>query len=269
MKLYRNHISVAVWMTVASLLLGQMMHLPPREFTWQVLGSPIVVTFSGAFLAGMIALAITWAGLEAALRTHPQKGSLRHTYRFWGLPSAITLAGAALLPTASTPSLRVLVLIGLAAGLAASMAGEYHTIDASQSAYARARLFLNVLAYTLAALIFVLVYLSRARSLVVASLIGLMAGLLAMDLLRTPGTPSRDIFLHSFFIGLIMAQSAVILNYWAFPSIRVGLILLVGYYLLVELNQWYLRGQLTRRRIGEYLLITGVSFLVILFFPGW
>ena len=267
MNAYRNHLSVTTWIVLASLAMGLLIKLPERVYTLQAFGSPVDLRVSGALLAGLTALAATWAGLEAVLRTHPRKDLLRHTYRFWGLPSAITLAGAALLPTIHNPSVWVLTLAAVGAGLAASMAGEYHTIDSEDASYARARWLLNVLAYLMAALAFIFIYLSRSRSLVSATLIALTAGMLAVDLLRGNGAHAGEVFLISGLIALILAQFTVMLNYWPSPSIRVALALLVGFYLMVGLAQAHLRGTLTRKRAFEYALMSGVAVLVIFLFP--
>ncbi len=268
MNLYRSHLSVTTWIVLASLAMGMLIQLPERVYTLWAFGSPIDFRVSGAFLAGLTALAATWAGLEAALRTHPRKELLRHTYRFWGLPSAITLAGAALLPMIQNSSMWLLVLGGVGLALAASMAGEYHTIDPEDASYAKARWLLNLLAYLLAALAFILIYLSRSRSLVSATLLALTAGMLAVDLLRGSGARTGEVFLTSGLIALILAQFTVMLNYWPFPSIRVALALLVGFYLMVGLAQAHLRGALTRRRAFEYLLMSGVAILVVFLFPN-
>jgi hypothetical protein len=98
MNEYRSHLSVTTWIVLASLTFGLLITIPERTFSLSVFGSPIDFRFSSAFLAGLAALAATWAGLEAALRTHPRKDLLQHTYRFWGLPTAIVLTGAVLLP---------------------------------------------------------------------------------------------------------------------------------------------------------------------------
>ncbi len=268
MSEYRNHLSVTTWIVLTSLAAGLLVKLPERVYTFWAFGSPVDIRFSGAFLTGAVALAATWAGLEAALRTHPKRALLRHTYQFWGLPSAITLTGAALLPIIQPQSLWLIALLGVGATLAASMAGEYHTVDPEDASYPYARLLLNVLAYALAALAFIFIYLSRSRSLVSATLMGMTAGLLAMDLLRGSLARLGEVLLTSAVIALILAQLTVMLNYWPYPSIRVALVLLVGFYLLVGLAQLHLRQLLTFRRVLEYVGMSLVAIFLILVFPG-
>jgi hypothetical protein len=268
MSEYRSHLSVTTWIVLVSLTFGVLVTIPERVYTVNVFGSPVDFRFSAAFLAGMVALAATWAGLEAALRTHPRKELLQHTYLFWGLPTAIVLTGAVLLPTLQNQSMWLITLGVTGAALAASMAGEYHTVDPDSPGYGNARLLLNVLAYAVAAVAFILVYLSRSRSLVSATLIGLIAGLLALDLLRGSQARNREVFLFSALVAFILAQFTVVLNYWPFASVRVALILLVGYYLLVGLAQQALRRDITRRRVIEYLVMFVFAVALIFFFPA-
>jgi hypothetical protein len=265
---YRSHLSVTIWIVLASLTLGGFITIPERTFSVTVFNSPIAFHFSASFLAGMIALAATWAGLEAALRTHPQKALLHHTFRFWGLPTTIVLTGAVLLPGIRANGVWLLVLGAMGIMLAISMAGEYHTINPVAPTYARARLLLNGLDYIVAAVAFILLYLSNSRSLISASLIGLVAGLLSLDLLRGSQVRWRLIFLYSVVIALMLAQLTAVLNYWPFASVRVALVLLVGFYLLIGLSQQSLRDELTQRRFLEYLAVTGVTVVVIFLFPG-
>ena len=264
---YRSHLSVTIWIVLASLTLGLLITIPERALTLSVFGSPIALRFSAPFLAGMLALAATWAGLEAALHTHPQKALVKRTYRFWGAPTAVVLTAAVSLPAMGQGLLlAALALTGIL--LAASVVGEYRTIAPDAPSYGQARLLLNGLAYAVAALAFILVYLSHSRSLVSATFIGIIAGLLAIDLLRGSLAPMRLVYLYSAFIALALAQLTAVLNYWPHVSVRVALLLLVGFYLLTGISQQALKNQFRRRQLFEYLLIAVVTIAVIFAFPG-
>ncbi len=264
---YRSHLSVTLWATLMVLALGAVLTLPERVLSTEVLGSPISVSLNAELLVALVAVAIVSAGLEAAIRTHPQKKLLRHTYRYWALPGAIVLTAAAVLPAAPTNTLwfSVLALTGLA--LAAVTVAEYHTVDPGSTHYPSARLLLNILAYTTAAVVFTLIYTTRNRSLISATAIGLLSGLLTLELLRGASHKFSQALLYSIIIALVMAQSTWVYNYWPFASVRVGLILLVQFYLLAGLAHQELLGQLTRRRGAEYLLLAGIAAALMLWFP--
>lgn len=265
---YRSHLSVTLWAALAALVLGAVLRLPERAFTAQMLGSPITIMITARMLTGLVAVVIVCAGLEAAIRTHPRQDLLNHTYRYWGLPSAIVLTAAAVLPTAPSDAwwLVGLALTGLALG--AATIAEYHAIDHDSPRFHNARLALNGLCYLLAALAFVLIYSSRSRSLISATLISGIGGLLALDLLRESTRGHLAALLYGAVTAVVLAQFTWVLNYWPYLSIRVGLILLVVFYLLVGLAHQELRGRLTRQRAVEYLALAGVVAAILVWFPS-
>ncbi|RUA17172.1 MAG: hypothetical protein DSY55_02590 [Clostridia bacterium] len=265
---YRSHLSVTTWIVLVSLVLGTVVVIPERIFAISVFNSPIAIKFSASVAAGALALVATWAGLEAALQTHPDyKTSGGHSYLFWGLPSAITLSGAAILPVITGQTVWLLTLGGVGAALAASMAAEWHTLNARASGYGHARLVLNVLAYAVAAIAFILIYLSHSRTLVSATLVSIASGLLSVDLLRSNQISTKAVLLYSLLIAFILAQFAMVLNYWPFASVRVALVLLVGFYLLVGYMQQLARRALGRRQVLEYLLMAAVAVMIVFYFP--
>lgn len=264
---YRSHLSVTLWATLMVLALGAVLTLPERVVSFNVFGSPIAASLNAELLVALVAVAIICAGLEAAIRTHPQKDLLKHSYRYWALPGAIVLTAAAVLPAAPTNALwfAVLALTGLA--LAIVTIAEYHTVDPGDSHYHGARLTLNILAYMTAAVIFILIYTTRSRSLISATAIGVLSGLLTLELLRSFQYRFRQALLYSVVIALVMAQSTWVFNYWPFASARIGLILLVQFYLLAGLAHQELSGQLTRRRGLEYLILAGIAVALLIWFP--
>ena len=264
---YRSHLSVMLWATLMVLALGAVLTLPERILSTEVLGSPISASLNADLLVALVAVAIVCAGLEAAIRTHPQQDLLKHTYRYWALPGAIVLTAAAVLSAAPTNALwfAVLALTGLA--LAAVTVAEYHTVDPDNTHYGSARLLLNIMAYTTAAVVFILIYTTRNRSLISATAIGVLSGLLTLELLRGVQYKFRQALLYSIVIALVMAQSTWVFNYWPFASVRVGLILLVQFYLLAGLAHQELMGQLTRRRGVEYLILAGIAVALMIWFP--
>ncbi|RME45282.1 MAG: hypothetical protein D6791_11155 [Chloroflexi bacterium] len=264
---YRSHLSVAIWAALVALVLGSFLHLPARSLDFIFLGSPLSISLTGNMLVALVALTIICAGMEAALRTHPRHDLLRHTFRYWGLPAATVLAGAALLPAAPTKAAWLVVLLLTVLALAAVTLAEYHTVDPENEYYHIARVVLNLIAYGVAAVVFVLVYGSRSRSLLSATSIGIFSGLLALDLLRGSKQPLRYVALYSFVVAVVLAQATWVLNYWPFASIRVGLILLVGFYLLVGLAQQALNEHLTRRRTLEYLAVAAGATVLLIVLP--
>lgn len=253
---YRSYLSVTVWITLLILALEKVISLPTRMMSLTVLGSPLSLGISDHMFAGLVAVTVVCAGFEAAIRTHPRKELLQHTYRFWGLPGATVMTATVALVEMPTKSAWLLAMGVTAVVLIAILWGEYHALDPETSIYRRARVVLNTMAFLLAAIAFVYVYQSHMRSLVSAPLMGGIAGLVTLDLLREATVSMRAVQLYAGVIGFLMAQATWILNYSALPSVSVGLILLVVFYLLVSLAMQELRGRLQRRRSLEYLVLT-------------
>jgi len=264
---YRSHLSVAIWAALVALVLGHIVTLPTRTFAALVFGSPITLTISSRLLTGLVAVAIVCAGLEAAIRTHPRQRQLRHTYRYWGLPSAIVMTAGALLPAAPSDTWWLIGVMLTGAVLAAAMLGEYHVTDRQDPAFHGARLLLNALCYGLAATTFILIYSSRSRSLISATLIGCISGLLTLDLLREITTRHLPALLFGLVVAMTMAQLTWVLNYGPYTAVRVGLVLLVVFYLLVGLAQQQLLGHLTRRRALEYIALAILAIAILMGFP--
>ncbi|MEM7539559.1 MAG: hypothetical protein AAF639_45805, partial [Chloroflexota bacterium] len=140
----------------------------------------------------------------------------------------------------------------------------YATVEQGQSGFRRARLVLNTLAYSAALLLFLLVYQTRTRSLFSASLIALVAFLLAAEILRSTPRGVMTVLNYGAIIGLLLGQTTWALNYWRLPGLTGGLLLLLIFYLLVGIAQQGLQDRLTRRVLIEFAVFGSVALLLII-----
>ena len=287
---YRDRASVMIWMVLLGLAAQRFLALPERSFTAIVLGSPITLTVTdnvilGALLAGLVA-----SGTEAVVRSHPrnQRGRIRRDHIdsprraidpgakiegaslassghwvFWGLPIALIAVAILLLPFAPSVVYWVIGLVGTGLALGFSMAGIFYTIDPFQPGYRRARLGLNALTYAAALVLFLVVYRTRVRSIVSATEVMLVSGLLALELLRGSERPTVLMALYAGITGLVLGQATWALNYWRLDSLTGGLVLLVIFYDVVGLSQHGLQGRIRRRVLLEYGLITLAAMALI------
>ncbi|NOZ50701.1 MAG: hypothetical protein GXP37_11740 [Chloroflexi bacterium] len=260
---YRSHLSVTVWAALLVLVLGAVLTLPDRAFVINVLGSPVRFAISSAGLVGLVAVTVVCAGFEAALQTHPRKDLLRHTYRYWGLPGATVMTATLTLAQLTNKGLWLLGLGVTAVILITVLWAEYHVLDVDASDYRRWRLVLNAVAFVLVAVALISIYQGRTRSLVSAPLVGSITMLVALDLLRETTASIRVAHLYASVIAFLMAQATWLLNYAAFSAVRVGLVMLVVFYLLVSWTQLELHGRYHLRRGLEYLVLAGGMVLVI------
>jgi len=168
-----------------------------------------------------------------------------------------------LLPLAPSVVYWVIGLIAMGLALGFSLAGIYYTVDPFQPGYRRARLGLNALTYAAALMLFLVVYRTRVRSIVSATEVMLVSGLLALELLRGSGRPTVLVALYAGITGLVLGQATWALNYWRLDSLTGGLVLMIGFYNVVGLAQHGLQGRIRRRVLLEYGLITIAALALI------
>ncbi len=284
---YRDRVSVLTWVILMGLAAERFLTLPSRSINGTLFGSPITLTITANTLLGALLAGLVATGAEAVVRAHPRSQyapitqlaeSGAHSdggrsqgvgiagtghWVYWGLPIALVAVALLLLPTAPGNSywLVGLVLTGIALGL--SMAGIYYTIDPFAWGYRRARLGLNALTYALALVLFLVVYRTRVRSIVSATEITLIGGLLALELLRGSERPLSLVVLYAVTAGLVVGEATWALNYWRLDSLTGGLVLLLVFYNAVGLAQNAIQDRIKRRVLIEHALITIAGLALI------
>jgi hypothetical protein len=262
----RDRLSVLIGVIVLTPVLIRFINVPPRSIHFDLLGSPISFDITSTWLTATMLPALGCMGANAVLRTHPRmhQADPPRAFVYWILPGLMGLNAALLLEYAPTWSLwwAGLALTGLAITLIIS--AEFSTIDPYVMGYPRARLTLNVIAYTLALTSFILIYGSRGRSAITASAVSAVGVVLAFELLNTTEVRLRKALLYGLITGLILGESAWALNYWRLSALAGGMILLLVFYAVVGIVQQILLQRLTRRTLIEFAVVTAVTFFLIL-----
>jgi len=262
----RDRLSVLIGVIVLTPVLIRFINVPPRSIRFDLLGSPIAFDITSTLLTATMLPALSCMGANAVLRTHPRmhQADPPRAFIYWILPGLMGLNAALLLEYAPTWPLwwAGLVLTGLAITLVIS--AEFSTIDPYVLGYPRARLTLNVIAYTLAFSSFILIYGSRGRSAITASAVSAVGGVLAFELLNTTEVGLRQAMLYGIITGLVLGESAWALNYWRLSALAGGMILLLIFYAVVGIVQQILLNRLTRRTLIEFAVVTAVTFFLIL-----
>jgi hypothetical protein len=187
----------------------------------------------------------------------------RPVYISWILPGVLAGLSAYLLSLAPTLGLWIagLILFGISIGLTVS--AEYATVSPDARSYATTRLALNVLAYLMAFALFVLIYQTRTRSLVTATLTLLTATLLALDLLSVADVPVSRMLPFAGIVGLIIGESTWALNYWQASAWVGGLLLLLIFYTVINIAHQHLLERLSSSTLIEFAAVTVVVLLVV------
>ena len=264
---YRDRISIFLWVILAMLATGLFVQLPARTMTWIIFGTPLSIDVNTSTLLAIPLLVLAASGVRAVVRAHPRAaaGELPNAWIMAALPCAYVLTAAQFLPLiqARVTWLIVLALTGFL--LAAISMMIYHTIDENDRVYHLARVALNFITYAIALLLFLIVYQSRARSVLSGTLTTVIGTLLTLELLRGAGATiaQRPVLTYGLLCGLVLGEAMWVLNYWQLPSLTGGFVVLLVFYLLVGLAQQGVAGAWRRTIVFEFLAIGAVGVLLL------
>jgi hypothetical protein len=261
-----DRVSVTVGLVLLALILFQLVDLPARTFTFLPLGSPLAVRLSGQWLRAMLMAGLAIAGTHSVVSAHPSaKGHQRRIgFTAWILPGVAGFIAPFLLSLAPSLSYWLGGLGLTAAMIAGVILLEYYIADPDAAHHFVANLALNLLTYGVTLAAFVLIYYSRARSLVTATATAVIGGLMALSLLQGIGQLQRRTALYAGLVGLIIGQSTWALNYWRIHALAGGVLLLLFFYVTVGLTLQHLQGSLTRRVLVEFLAVAAIGLWLLL-----
>ncbi len=262
----RNRLSVLIAVLLLGGVIFRFIELPERVWNLQPLGSPLEIHVTETWLLITLMVGLVCTGTSLILHDHPHlvEHSGRPIYVSWILPGVLIGLSAYLLARISTWPMWIggLTLVGIAISLVISI--EYTAVSPDAPGYPTARLALNVLAYLLVFTLFAIIYHTRTRSLVTATLTLLTATLLALDLLSVADVPLRRVLLFAGIVGLIVGESTWALNYWQVSAWVGGLFLLLIFYITVNAAHQYLLEHLSGPILVEFVIVAIIVLTVIL-----
>jgi hypothetical protein len=262
----RDRLSMLLAVLILGNVLFRFIELPEQVYRLQALGSPLEIRASSTLLliTLMVGLACTGTSLVLQDRALLAEHSGRPVYISWILPGL--LAGLSAYLLSLTPTLLIwiggLIVFGVSIGLTVS--AEHATVSPDAPSYPAARLALNVLAYLMTFALFVLIYQTRTRSLVTATLTLVTATLVALDLLSVPDVPMRRMLPFAGIVGLMIGQSTWALNYWQIGAWVGGLLLLLIFYVAINVAHQHLLERLSLSTLFELGAVTVTVLIVIL-----
>ncbi len=265
-----DRLSILVSLFLFGLVISHVVELPTQTVSFVALGVPTTIYLSGRWLVGVLLVIMTGAGVDSIVRSHPAAGHAgwAYTLSFWGLPCALVLLSLVVLPLSPHIMfwLGSLAVAGLL--LASIVAAQQYTIDRRGRSAVSTRWGLDLAVYAGVFIFCVLIYGARARSLLSATSVSVLAVLMAAELLRpsTPETPMRRTWLYSAIVGLALGEAAWSLNHMSLSAVAAGIILLLVFYVLAGLAKQHLAGRLARPVIAEFVLVSvlGLGLLYLL-----
>jgi hypothetical protein len=262
----RNRLSVLVAVLLLGSVLFRFIELPEHTWKLEPLGSPLEIHVTGTWLLTALMVGLVCTGTNLILHGHPHLAEYpgRPIYVAWILPSIMAGLSAHLLAHIHTWPMWIggLLLAGVSISLVIS--AEYTAISPKDPGYPAARLALNMLAYLLAFTLFAIIYHTRTRSLVTATLTMLAAVLLALDLLSVAETQFRRVFVFAGIVALIVGESTWAMNYWQISAWAGGLFLLLVFYLTANVAHQYLLERLSTSALVEFAVVAIIVLAIIL-----
>ncbi|MFZ2360057.1 MAG: hypothetical protein WA040_12015 [Anaerolineae bacterium] len=264
---YRDRISIAVWGVAITLATSALVSLPGRGASVALGERSLTLPIAAVNLLPLLLALLAGSGAQAVVQAHPlaRQGRLRLLLRFWALPVAVTLIAAILLPRAPSPPYWAALLLAMVVLLSVVLVALYFSLDSQATGYRRAQAVLNLVCYAVALVLFLVIpstWPAAGRAIV----LGGVAMLLALELLR--GTQARAplVALYAFIVGAVVAQVAFGLLLTGLSSISASLLLLLLFYLLVSLTAQTLLGRITRRVALEFVAVglAGLALILVL-----
>ena len=262
----RERLSVLVALILLSLGLMPLIESPTSGIGTSFLGTPLRLEFSGTTLVALLAASLACAGVDTLMRAHPlvRRGEVTLVLPHWIMPGLTVVVASQILGNITNASTWVVGLLVTGILLWAVCAAEYATIDPEGPAAGRSQLLLNALGYVLVVLLFGLIWNTRARSSISASLTFLVVFALAFDLLWTSRVSAGRVVLLSAAIGIVMAEGNWAINYWNTNMFVAAIAQLLAFYALVGLAGQYLLDRLNRRVLIEFAVVMTVALLLLL-----
>jgi len=264
--LNRDRLSGVIALILLALALIPVLNTPGRSVGASVLGSKLDIEITTAGLVTLLAAALACAGVDMLIHTHPRARANQAgpTFVFWILPALAVIAAAQWLARSTTGRDWALQLLAAGVVLWIIVRAEFTTVDPDAPRAGQWRLLLNVLAYGLAFALFSMIWETRIRSVITASLMAITAFLLSIDLLWSTRAILRRVLLNAAVVGLILGECAWALNYWRANAITAGLALVLIFYALSGVAVQHLLNRLTRRVLAEFGVVVLAAIVLLL-----
>jgi len=268
MYLYER-ISLVVSLTLLGLVAYFLIELPNRALELSFMGTPLTLIVSQRWLMALLLGGLVATGTSAIVRAHPLVARWQSGYllAFMVLPALLVILITLVLPLLTVSLIWWMVGIAVSGLLLwLTILAEFHTVDPRDPWYEVSHFWLNLVVFGVAFGFFVIIYQTRARSIVSGTAMALVAGLVAASLLRAGPAQIGRTWLYAGIGALVMGQITWALNYWRMAPLTAGFWLVLVFYLLVGLAQQQLLGRITRRALLEFAGVALIGLVVIVRF---
>lgn len=260
-----ERIGVVVSSIVILYLISPLLKVPFLNLPLVALGSPLYLGMSRELMVGIVAGLLAWVGSHAILALHPAYAVGTRVYSHRILPALMAIASSVLWQRQESNTIEDRLIVAAAIGLALSLVllGQYMAVTEDSPWVLRLRTVLSVISLSVGLYLLIMIYGTRARSLVTATAVALLTGCLAIDILQYETVREWRMLRAAMVIGLIVGECAWALNYWRMSPLRAGFILLVVTYILVGITRRLFQETLTPLALMEHAVMAGLLLFVM------
>ncbi len=262
----RDRLSTLTALVILSYALIRIVILPIFSVDLTFAGLIFEFKVDSRLIMLTLAAALTVAGADWLLRSHPALKSTDRTIEHWIVPGLTALAaGIILTRLPEGPAL----WIGLAAGatlLMAVLLAEFLIHDPADPRHDLAAVILRTLAYLLLVGILFTMHAVDLRSVYRVPLSLAVVTTISWRLLQLPRSDDGQTVVSALIVGGVSAQLVWALHYWPLPSFRFALIVGLFVYVSNGLMETLRAGEMSRARLIELTSVALVGLTGILVF---
>jgi hypothetical protein len=208
--------------------------------------------------------ALTAAGADWLLRSHPACEPAQSTAEHWILPGLASFGLGAILSRLPEGLGLWLGLPAAAVLLTSVLVAEYIVYDPEDPRYDLLALILRTLAYLLLAGLLFAINGAGVRAIFAVPLTFTAAGLVSWRLMRLEAVFAGTALRFAILIGALAAQLTWALHYWPTPPLKIALINGLCVYLSYNMVGLIRSGEVGRGRVMEIVVVGIVGLLAII-----
>jgi hypothetical protein len=261
----RDQLSSMTALVLITLSLVRLVVLPEFSFSFSTMGLLIEFKLNTRLIFLFLAAALTTAGTDWLVRSHPGFQSGSQSFQHWIIPMLTAYAGGALvtqLPAGSAMWIGLGLIVIL---LISVLITEFIVVSPQDERYTSATVSIFALAFLLLTGGYFVLRSAGIRILFSFPIILIMTTAVAWRLLLLR-SPEPSILPHAVSIGLILAEIHAGLHYFPVPPLQESLLLFILSYAGIGLMSLHLEDRISRRSLTEYGLISLVALLMVILF---
>jgi len=261
----RDRLSGMTALVLITLSLVRLVSLPEVSLNFFTLGLLIEFRLNTRLVFLFLAAALTAAGADWLVRSHPKYQPAAQTFQHWIIPLLTAYAGGAIV-TQLPSGIAMWTGLGLIALLLVSVLySEFIVVSHGDERHNTASIGIFALAFLLLTGAFYVLRSAQVRMLFSFPVFLIMTTAVAWRLL-TLRSPEEPVLPHALSIGLILAEIHAGLHYLPIAPLKEALVLFILSYAGIGLVSLHLEDRITTRSLLEYGLISLAALLLLILF---